>query len=131
MHPTYENGDALVFSRTVTDVKYKDVIVLEFDGALYVKRITAVPGDKYYELSDDMITFFMLKRQFPTKGPEVYKTLNYETSLHTLQSDEYFVEGDAGSTSYDSKTYGPIHKSHILGKLILPYRDCKTCWFNL
>jgi signal peptidase I len=94
MLPTFNNGQVLpVLIVSGQSYRTNDIVVLEYLGETsikFVKRITAVPGD----------------------------TVLYRGESLTLEDDQYFVEGDNREFSTDSRTYGPISKGQLLGKVL-------------
>jgi len=96
MEPTLSNGQVLVINQTAYWFKQpqrNDVVILAYAGdntVHFVKRIIGVPGD----------------------------TVTYNNAPLVLGASQYFVEGDNRDFSTDSRIYGPIDKSQILGKVI-------------
>jgi signal peptidase I len=93
-----------------------------------IKRVIGLPGDRVV-VANNTITVF--NKAHP-KGFQPDKTLPYGVNItepaqqpgtFTLAKDEIFVCGDNRTNSLDSRFFGPINTSQIVGKLaarILP-----------
>lgn len=85
------------------------------DGEYYVKRIIAVPGDTI-KLTTTAVYVDGKKLNEPyidtlgdIENPGVVPP-------YTLQKDQYWVMGDNRDNSQDSRFFGPITRSAIIGK---------------
>lgn len=95
---------------------------VEGTGCDFIKRIVAVPGDQV-AVRDNAI---WVNDQ---KLPESYIPADYEISPGRatldeeiyLGTDEYFVSGDNRPHSSDSRSWGPIKKEDIVGRVFLRY----------
>ena len=111
MIPTIYNGDRmLVNTDTSEGIKRDDLIVFEIDEISFVKRVIGINGD-HVEINE--------------KGIFVNNKLYKETSdlglpntKIILKDNEYYVLGDNTDSSYDSRFYGPISNTQIIGKVI-------------
>lgn len=94
MLPTYRDGSFIPVLLTPNQQFDRgDVVVIEYQGETkirFVKRLTGLPGD----------------------------TVVFKDDSLTLDVEEYFVEGDNSSFSTDSRNYGPIKQSQIIGKVL-------------
>ena len=155
MEQTLQNNDRLIvwkLPRTwarITSHQYVpnrgDVIILNETGlANYgsvdntkqlVKRVIGLPGD-HIVIKDNVLTIY--NREHP-KGFEPDTTLPYgeggaippttNTLDVTLSSTQLFVCGDNRPNSLDSRIFGPIETSQVVGKLvarILPLSNTKA-----
>jgi len=99
MQPTLQNGQFLVVDLAAYwfHVPEKgDVVIVQYAGdqsVHFVKRVMGVPGD----------------------------TVTYNGLEVVLQPKQYFVEGDNRDFSTDSRVYGPINQSQILGHVVGDY----------
>ncbi|OGE13270.1 signal peptidase I [Candidatus Curtissbacteria bacterium RIFCSPLOWO2_12_FULL_38_9] len=121
MQPNFESGELLLtekISYHFSKPNLNDVIVFQApigNKADFIKRIIALPGDTI-KLEDGKVI---------VNGSEVEENyINSKTNGNTavlLGKDEYFVLGDNRSSSSDSRTFGPIKRSSIKGKVWLIY----------
>jgi signal peptidase I len=82
----------------------------------YLKRIVGLPGERV-KIEENKVIIF--NDQFPqgTVVEEDYlvqKTMDKVNVI--LGPDEYFVMGDNRGESYDSRKFGPIQRSSIVGR---------------
>lgn len=133
MEPSLHTGERILVERVtkhVIDFERGDIVVLHppgDDNIDYVKRVIAVPGDivKVYNCE-----------VFITKGGEKFKldegyldagtctaggpALRDGRSLK-IEDNEYFVLGDNRQKSADSRTFGPVKKERIVGRVIFRF----------
>ncbi|MBI2033105.1 MAG: signal peptidase I [Candidatus Levybacteria bacterium] len=130
MYPNFDHGEFVLTSLISTrleDPKRGDVIVFKSPidkDKDYIKRVIAIPedrvmiqegsvylnGEKLDEskyLADDVKTY---GGGYMQEGQEV-----------TVPENMYFMMGDNRSNSSDSREWGPIKKSEILGKSMFVY----------
>lgn len=151
METTLYNGDKLIIwkvPRTWARItgndyipKRGDIVVFSQEGlATYgdqnekqlIKRVIGLPGERVV-VGNGTITVYNDENP---GGFEPDKTLPYGENIpftsgnrdDTLSEDEIFVAGDNRPESLDSRTFGPIHADHVIGKLVLrvfPISDAK------
>lgn len=144
MEPTLQNNDRLIvwkLGRTwsrITGHQYVpnrgDIIILNESGLVsygsgsdekqLVKRVIGLPGD-HVVIKDNVVTVY--NKEYP-QGFQPDTTLPYgsETSIPpttddvdvTLSDTELFVCGDNRPQSLDSRRFGPIQTSQVVGKLV-------------
>lgn len=95
MEPTYHNNQLLAVNLLVrtNDLKVGDAIIVRYSGnrnTQFIKRIKHGPGE----------------------------VIIYQNKQRLLAEDEYFIQGDNIEHSTDSRTYGPIKRNQIVGKVI-------------
>lgn len=134
MVPNFQSGEYVLTDKVsyrMTDPKRGDVIVFhapdsancaEGTGCDFIKRILAVPGDTF-EISSNAVyvngqllpepyipvDFLILPGTYTKSGPVV------------MGPDDYMAVGDNRPYSSDSRTWGPISKSDIVGKAFFRY----------
>ncbi|MBQ7453180.1 MAG: signal peptidase I [Clostridia bacterium] len=123
--------------QTITFETYGEIVTIYHDiyhleSTQYIKYCVKVDN---VVLSEDYIANepMVIEKDSQIKGYPFYnafssalsaKNLTEEGSFsYTLRSDEYFVMGDNRNNSIDSRYFGPIHKSDIVGKysFMVPY----------
>jgi signal peptidase I len=89
-----------------------DVIVLEppgSDGERYVKRIVALPGDVVR--GESGLLFVNGERVLTDLGDnDIYQIV--------VPADHYFVVGDNYHHSFDSRRFGAVPQSRVIGRVI-------------
>ena len=121
MLPNFFNNELLLTEK----VSYRfgepergDVIVFkapERQNVDFIKRIVGLPGDNVkIENGAVFINDIELNEPYETQ-----KTQGVESV--TLSENEYFVLGDNRSSSSDSRSFGPIEKNDIRGRVFVVY----------
>lgn len=97
-----QRGDIVVFYR-------------EDPSKDYIKRVIGLPGETI-EISNGTV---FIDGQ-PLDEPYL-ASLSGTYNAYRLGADEYFVMGDNRGNSQDSRTFGPIHPSDIVGRAWIVY----------
>lgn len=117
MYPTLENGQFVVYSRIIPELKRGDVVSVKMpSGEYYVKRVIAVEGD-VVDLKDGQL---YVNGQAETGGYINGKTEWKEGVVeypYTVEAGKLFVVGDNRTTSLDSRTFGAVMVQRVQGKL--------------
>lgn len=111
----------------VFPIKRGDVIVFhqpsagqsEAKGRILVKRVVAVPGDRIWERQRQV---FVNKRPSPLFGGAKAARVGLLPS-RTIRSSTYFVLGDNRRASVDSRDFGAVPRSLIIGRAVLTIGD--------
>lgn len=95
-----------------------DIVVLDLPGMdeLLVKRIIALPGETV-ELHDGVV--YVDGATLPEPFP--HDLGREEMPPVTLGPLSYFVLGDNRGNSNDSRSFGPVRRDHVLGRVWLRY----------
>ncbi len=118
MYPRIDSDDLILYYRLDTDMKAQDIAVLKKNNTVYIGRVVAVGGDTV-DITDN--------GQLVINGHPAYETnIFYETQRYegfvdypvTLEPDTYFILVDQRKSGEDSRYYGPVKKSEILGTVI-------------
>lgn len=134
MFPTFNSGDYLLTNKVsyrVGDPQRGDVIVFHAPpeancptgtGCDFIKRILAIPGDSVavhdngIYVNGDRLNEPYIPEDFIT---DPGKFVSERTV--TMGPDEYFAVGDNRQYSSDSRVWGPVSKSDIVGKAFFRY----------
>ncbi len=134
MVPNFQSGEHVLTDKItfrMRDPQHGEVVVFhappaancpEGTGCDFIKRILAVPGDTV-EVKDNAI--WVNGQRLPESYiPEDFVTMpgnaTKSTSLH-MGPDEYFAVGDNRPYSSDSRAWGAIKKSDIIGRVFFRY----------
>ncbi len=138
MEPNFEDGQYLVVNELgykKTDLgflnikpskkmKRAEVVVFHYprDHKLFfIKRIIGLPGEtikihngKVFIYNKENSNGFELEEPYLSKDLKTKGNIDYK-----IKPDEYFVMGDNRTHSSDSRSWGPIRNSDIVGKVFL------------
>jgi len=127
MEPNLHHGEYLIISKFpyhLTKPKRGDIVVIKYPinpSFNYIKRIIALENEtiqivngKVLINGEELIEPYLSGDQLTTIEGST------QTSYYlTLGNDQYFVMGDNRAQSSDSRNWGPISKSLIIGRLDL------------
>jgi signal peptidase I len=124
MVPTLEIGDRILVNKLTGPIRRNDVIVFHEPSkdsfepyGVLVKRVVGLPGETISSVGSYLYTDG--RRQpassTPLKGMCREKALYIRTT--TLLKNQYYVLGDCLGVSADSREFGPILGSSIIGKV--------------
>ena len=124
MYPTLAPGEYVLFDRLPyrrEAPKRGDVALARgvlADGRAITKRVVGVPGDRV-QLSRGALTVNGVAVDNEAFPDDAHSVQNGEWNL---RHDEYFLLGDAPEFSTDSRSFGPVARSAIVGRAWLVYR---------
>lgn len=111
MVPTFKDGEIVkssMYLKGITSLKNDDVIILNVDDNVMIKRLIAQEGDTI-EIKNGQVFVNEMERD---------NHLNTVGDVHLkLNKNEYFVLGDNRKVSNDSRYFGVIYSNQILGVL--------------
>lgn len=123
MEPNFSTGNYLI----IDEVTYKlrapergEVVVFRYPNdpsVYYIKRIVGLPGERI-AVKNGEVTIFNTDHPQGFKPDQSYLGVNSLTTGNldvTLENNDYFVMGDNRNFSYDSRLWGPLPKSNIIG----------------
>lgn len=120
MEPTISSEDIMLIKRDVGEIKRGDIVSFEApyeDNKYFTKRIIGLPGD-FIELKDGevYINGELLEENY-TKG----ETWSLTEDNLVVPEGRYYVLGDNREHSSDSRYFGTIEKSDMVGKLFIKF----------
>ena len=127
MEPNFYDREYLI----IDEISYRfntpqrgDIIVFRYPHdpqEYFIKRVIGLPGETV-ELKDGQI--YIYNQQYPEGQllDEVYineaiKTYSYTVDKVEVGADEYYVLGDNRLASKDSRSFGAVNKSFIVGRV--------------
>ncbi len=128
MEPNFHDHEYLI----IDEISYRfnepargQVIVFRYPKdpqEYFIKRIIGLPGEEV-QIKDGQVKIFnafnpdglVLKEAYLPDGLGTYDN---SESLITVGANEYFVLGDNRPASKDSRSFGPVDKSFITGKVL-------------
>ena len=129
MYPTLKPGDRLIVEKLDRNFRYGDIVIFAppasvsaLNGVDFIKRVIGLPGD-VIDVHDGAVWRNGVKVSEPYLQPGVVTTpLNgTQAQTWTLQPGQMFVMGDNRPGSSDSRAFGPVEESSVVGKVILRY----------
>lgn len=116
MEPSFHNGSIVYYSNNFTkeDIKKDSVIIFSnpnVTGALSIKRIVATGGT--VSVKNNVLYVNGLKTQYGSQSD--YTEYYIHDAEWNIKEDSVFVVGDNYNNSVDSRSYGSIPISSIVG----------------
>ncbi len=96
-----------------------DVIVFHYPRDTskdFIKRIIALPGDTIRITSNSVIVDGQTLHE-----PYISHPSNFENNTWKLGRDQFFVMGDNRENSLDSRSWGLLDRSYIIGRAVAVY----------
>ncbi|MFH1233515.1 MAG: signal peptidase I [Patescibacteria group bacterium] len=129
MEPNFHDRDYLIIDEItyrLNQPKRGDIVVFKYPRApreYFIKRIIGLPNEKV-QVKDGAIYVFNKENPLGIKIDEPYladgvKTYGLNEDIVSLDSDEYYVVGDNRNFSKDSRSFGPVNKSFVTGRVLL------------
>ncbi len=128
MEPTFDNYHYLIIDRLsyrLSDPKRGDVIVLDLPqetSRALIKRVIGLPGETVV-LANQKVEIINAAHPGGFVLDELYldpANLGGATNMRvTLGADQYFVLGDNRRVSADSRTWGVLPRTDIVGRALL------------
>jgi signal peptidase I len=123
MEPNFHNNEYLIIdelSYRFREPERGEIVVFRYPrdpSEFFIKRIIGLPGETV-EVRDGKV--FVSNDEFPN-GKELEESYLVEPSTNrtkrTMGEKEYFVMGDNRDESLDSRSFGPIGKDAIVGRV--------------
>jgi len=129
MEPNFYDKEYLI----IDEISYRfhepargDIIVFKYPRnprEYFIKRVIGLPGESV-QIKDGYVYIYNQDNTFGAKLAEPYlspsdKTYALNEETITLGASEYYVLGDNRNSSKDSRSFGPVDKSLITGRVLL------------
>lgn len=105
-----ERGDIVVFRYPRNPQEY------------FIKRMIGMPGEEVQIKDGEVFIFNKENKEGITLDesylPEDIKTYGMTSDKVKLGENEFFVLGDNRNSSKDSRSFGPVNRSYIIGKVL-------------
>jgi signal peptidase I len=129
MEPNFHDQEYLI----VDEISYQfknprrgDVIVFRYPHnpqEFFIKRVIGLPGERV-QIIDGKVKIYnkehpkgvFLEEPYLPPGTRTFSLIDNETVK--LGPDEYFVLGDNRGSSKDSRSFGPVNRSFIIGRVV-------------
>lgn len=124
MSPTLGDSQRYLLNRWVYHFRNparSDVVVIEdpADHGFSVKRVIAVEGETvYFKDGHVYVDGKELKEPYLARGTRTFATTSPKDALFKCGKDQFFVLGDNRQNSVDSRFYGPVPRTYVLGQII-------------
>lgn len=116
MEPLLHDGDMAVFSR-LGGYEAGDVVILQMDRTNYVKRIVGMDGDVVMiDARDGEVLVNGVRERYSSEG--TYWRQQGITFPTAVPEGSVFVLGDNRQVSRDSREFGSVDSSHLIGTLL-------------
>jgi len=131
MEPNLYDADQLFVEKVSKlfefGITYGDIITINAEGLSghtgeknIIKRVIGVPGDKV-DINDDGVYRNGIKLVEAYLDGVKTDERNESYSHVTLSDNQYYVLGDNRSVSLDSRVFGPVSKSRIIGEVLIRF----------
>lgn len=131
MEPTLMNSDQLLVQKISkllnSGIGHGDIITIDAKGLPYhngdnniIKRVIGLPGDTI-EIKDGYVYRNGMRLEEKYLDNVDTSERKPEYSKVTLRGDEYYLLGDNRPVSLDSRTFGPVDKSRIVGEVLIRF----------
>ena len=132
MEPTLQIGDRIIVDKLAVDwgtIHRGDILVFKAPASencsgvrdpILVKRVIGLPGDSLYSVGNTIyVNGLPLKEGWPHLEPLGARTVAPKAHPVVVPANRYFMMGDNHSDSCDSRYWGTIARSAIIGKAFL------------
>jgi signal peptidase I len=115
MTPTYTSRQVAVATRFVNNIKRGDIVAIEHEDEILVKRVAYIGGDEVYYFFNDWGSIEVL-----LTGEDLYNALenNVKVYRQNVPKQTIYVLGDNPNNSTDSRDFGPVKVSKIIAKML-------------
>ncbi len=122
MEPNFHNNEYVLVDKAAylfSPPQRGDVIIFHYPLDIrkdFIKRIIGVPGDIVQTTSTSVTV-----DGHTISEPYIRLPFNYDSNTWKLGPNQFFVMGDNRDNSLDSRIWGPLERSYIVGKAVVVY----------
>lgn len=114
MIPNIQNNQEVKIDKYKKISRY-DIVVIDVGNHEIIKRVIGLPGDTLKFTKDDKLYINDEEITYPFEIIGKTRTIDEEI---TLDYQFYYVLGDNRDNAYDSRTFGKVSKSQIVGVVV-------------
>jgi signal peptidase I len=132
MIPTYQSGDVVLFSR-LGELERLDVVFVNvttertdhFTNEFMLKRVVGMPGDELDIINGQLLVNGIFMTEPYTNGPMLSTGLPCFSPIEcrVVPQGMIFVLGDNRNSSIDSRSYGLVPMSDVIGRSTFNLRE--------
>lgn len=129
MEPNFFDHEYLI----IDEISYRfnepargDIVVFRYPRnpqEYFIKRVVALPGEKVqirdgkvYIFNEDGESGYLLNEEYLKPG---VKTFSLSEDVLELREGQYYVLGDNRASSKDSRSFGAVDESFLIGRVML------------
>ena len=122
MEPNFHNNEYVLVDKAAylfQPPQRGDVIIFHYPLDIhkdFIKRIIGVPGDTVQTTSTSVLV-----DGHTISEPYIRVPFNFQSYTWKLGPNQFFVMGDNRDNSLDSRIWGPLARSYIVGKAVVVY----------
>ena len=122
MEPNFHSNEYVLVNKVtylLQQPQRGDVVVFHYPFDIhqdFIKRLIGLPGDTIH-ITGTTVTI----NGQTIREPYIRVPFNLENKTWKLGANQFFVMGDNRDNSLDSRTWGPLDRSYIIGKVFAAY----------